>query len=172
MKRKLLLVTCLSCLLWLLQACCTCRSLTSSETETNRDSIQIEYRERTVYVPDTVFWEIPVQTAERTTADSLSHLENDYVMSDARINQDGTLFHSLITKPQTKSVPTQHKVVIRDSIIYKNRYVDREKVVVKKMQLTFFQKMQIWGCRGFLVAVVLLYVIKIFRTHIRRISYK
>ncbi len=167
MKRTLLLIVSLSCLLWLLLILQGCRTVTSSETETKRDSIQIEYRERTVYVPDTVYVEIPVQTAERTTQDSLSHLENDYATSDARINQDGTLYHSLMTKPQVKPIETKQKVTVRDSLVYRDRYIDRETVVVKQKQLTFLEKAQIWGCRGLLLLAVILYIIKRFRTHIR-----
>lgn len=160
-------ITCLLFLLLMSEGCCPCRHLTSSETELQRDSIQIEYRESTVYVPDTVFVDIPVQTAERTTQDTLSHLENDYALSDARINTDGTLYHSLMTKPQTKAVPTKQQVIDRDSIVYRGRYRDRDKVQVIEKKLTWLQKAQIWGCRGLLLFVVMTYTIKLFRTHRR-----
>lgn len=69
-----------------------------------RDSVRTEYIERTVFVPDTVFVEIPLQVAERETRDSVSTLENDYAWSVARITTDGILFHSLYTKPQLRPV--------------------------------------------------------------------
>ena len=61
----------------LLTGCATPRKITSTDSQQQRDSVRIEYRERTVLVPDTVLVEIPAQTAERTTPDSLSHLENE-----------------------------------------------------------------------------------------------
>ncbi len=104
-------------LLMMCGSCCPCKNLTT-ETSTH-DSIRVETNTVTVYVPDTVLIEIPLQTAERTTADSTSHLENDYATSDARINADGTLFHSLNTKPQEKPVEVKKKEVRKDNIVYK-----------------------------------------------------
>lgn len=64
-----------------------------------RDTVTVETIIEKTLTPDTVFVEIPAQNAERTTADSLSFLENDFAMSSARINPDGTLFHTLMSKP-------------------------------------------------------------------------
>lgn len=104
-------------LLMMCGSCCPCKNLTT-ETSTN-DSVWVETNTVTVYVPDTVLIEIPSQTAEHTTADSTSHLENDYATSDARINADGTLFHSLNTKPQEKPVEIKKKEVHENNIVYK-----------------------------------------------------
>lgn len=88
-------------------ACRTTQQSTMPETVTlnNRDSVRVETRTIIEYVRDTVTVEIPAQTAERTTADSLSFLENDFAMTTARINPDGTLFHSLFSKPGNLSIP-------------------------------------------------------------------
>jgi len=58
---------------------------------------------------DTIYIEIPAQSAERTTLDSLSHLETDYAESDARINPDGSLFHDLRNKE------TKHPAAVKNS---------------------------------------------------------
>jgi hypothetical protein len=121
----------------LLTGCATPRKITSTDSQQQRDSVRIEYRERTVLVPDTVLVEIPAQTAERTTPDSLSHLENDYAESMARINQDGSLYHDLKTKPQMKPVKTNKEIQQRDSVrtVYLDRIVKQtitEKVEVEK----------------------------------------
>ena len=79
MKRVLIFIS----LMFLLGGCGTTRRLT--ETTHQQDSVRVEVQTRTEYVKDTVYLEIPAQTAERTTADSTSHLENDYAVSDARI---------------------------------------------------------------------------------------
>lgn len=144
----------------LLGSCCPCRHLT---TTTNRqDSTRIEVRTNTIYVPDTVFIEIPAQTAERTTADSTSHLENDYATSDAKINSDGTLFHDLKTKPQQKPVPTQKQVEQKDSIVYQAKYIDKEVLVEVERKLSWWEKTQIYGFWAVLVIFIIIYRKKIF----------
>ena len=127
----------------LMTACCPCRNVVA-EREV-QDSVRTEYRERTVYVPDTVYLEIPLQSAERTTQDSLSHLENEFAVSEARITGEGLLFHSLETKQQTKPIATEREIVTRDSIVYKDRYITATKTVEVERRLSVFQKVQMWG---------------------------
>lgn len=127
----------------LMTACCPCRNMVTEKV--TQDSVRTEYRERTVYVPDTVFVQIPLQSAERTTKDSLSHLENEFAVSDARITEEGLLFHSLQTKPQTRAIATEREIVTRDSIAYKDRYITATRTVEVERRLTAFQKVQMWG---------------------------
>lgn len=163
----------------LLTACASSRKATTASTDSSaqgRDSVRIEYREKTVFVPDTVFVEIPAQTAERTTPDSLSHLENDFAESNARINQDGSLFHDLKTKPQAKPVPTQKEILYRDSIVYKDRIVKlrvtETKTVEVEKKLTWFQKTQIYGFWALLLLLAIIYRKKLFGAIVRRILKK
>ena len=139
----------------LLGSCCPCRHLTN--TTNRQDSARIEVRTNTIYVPDTVLIEIPAQTAERTTADSTSHLENDYATSDAKINTDGTLYHNLNTKPQTKPVPTDKKIERRDSIVYQAKYIDREITVEVERNLSWWEKTQIYGFWAVIAIMVVTY---------------
>ena len=160
----------------LLTGCAAPRKATSTSNEQQRDSVRIEYRERTVLVPDTVFVEIPAQSAERTTPDSISHLENDFSESTAKINQDGSLYHDLKTKPQTKPVPVQKEVQQRDSVRveYRDRTVTEtvvETVEVEK-KLSLFQKTQIAGFWTLLVFLMIVYRKKIFGAIVRRILKK
>ena len=83
----------------------------------NRDSVRVEVREKTVYIRDTIYIKIPVQLAENTTRDTSSHLETDYAESDARIDPDGTLHHSLRNKSQEKPVPVDVTKTQKDSIV-------------------------------------------------------
>lgn len=78
---------------------------------------------RTEFVTDTVFVDIPAQTAQVVVLDSVSVLENDYATTTARINPNGTLSHTLATKPQ--SVPVEHpaQVIYKDSLVYMNKEV-------------------------------------------------
>ena len=142
----------------LLTACGTPKKLTT----TQQDSTRIEIRETVIYVPDTVFVEIPAQTAERTTQDSTSHLENDYALSDARINPDGSLYHDLKTKPQEKPVPIEKPVERKDSIIYRTQYIDREVTVEVERELSWWEKTQIYGFWGLVIILFIVYRKKIF----------
>lgn len=152
MTKKLFILLAAVSLMW---GCCPCRNLT---TETDRqDSTRVEVRTQTILVPDTVFLEIPAQTAERTTRDSVSHLENEYATSDARINPDGSLFHDLRTKPQKKAIETDKKIEKRDSVVYRNRYLKVNEKVSVPRDLTKFQKCEIFGF-WFLLAIFALVV--------------
>ena len=135
-----------------------------AKTQQQQDSTRVEVRKEIVYVPDTVYLEIPAQTAERTTRDSTSHLENDYATSDARINTDGSLYHDLKTKPQEIPKEVQTPVERNDSIVYK--YKDRtvyETVEVEvERELTWWQKTQMYGFWGLLVIVLILFRKEIF----------
>ena len=125
----------------LMYGCAPCRHLSTNI----KDSVRIEYRTRVEYVPDTVFVEIPQQSEKITTRDTTSHLENDYAQTDARINGDGTLFHSLATKPQKKPVPVERPIEYRDSIVYINKNttvpypVERELTKWEAISIEYFK---------------------------------
>lgn len=124
-------------LILLLTACGTSRKLTTVQS----DSVRVEVVKTVEYIHDTVTVEIPAQIAERTTRDSSSHLENDYAVSDARINGDGTLYHDLRTKPQRKPVPVRVPVVRKDSIVYVDKQVEVPVMVEK--DLTAWQQFRL-----------------------------
>lgn len=170
--RKTIIFLLTACLCLLMTGCRTCRQLTSSETETRHDSTRIEYRERVTFVPDTVYIQIPEQRSELTTADSLSHLENDYAVSDVRLLPNGHLRHTLATKPQQKAVPSTSKVIRQDSIVYRDRWHTKTKTVVSEKKQPWYEKAQIWGFRGLLAAVLIYFTILLIRTHIRQIRGK
>ena len=107
-----------------------------------RDSVRVEERVREVKVTDTLFIEVPRQAAERTTADSSSHLENDYALSDARILADGSLFHSLETKPRTDTLTQELSVQAKDSIVYREKVVPQPVPIEKPMG--WFTQLRLW----------------------------
>ena len=134
-------------ILLIVSGCCTHRRVVEQNTTAiqQKDSADIEVKVEKVieYHTDTVFVEIPAQTAERTTVDSTSHLENDFALSDARINLDGTLYHDLRTKPQKKAaevnIPTIRNDSVRTEYKTKIKYVTlTEKKEVEK-ELTWWQ---------------------------------
>ena len=138
----------------LFTSCSTCRHIAASQ-EQRQDSTHTEVVTKTYFVTDTVFLEIPAQAAERTTADSVSQLENDYATSEARINPDGTLYHNLKTKPQDIPKEVQTPVQQKDSIVYRYKYRNIVKTVEVERELTWWQKTQIYG---FWVAIAALIV--------------
>lgn len=138
----------------LIGGCSPGKHLTKTQQQ-QQDSTRVEVRKEIVYVPDTVYLEIPAQTAERTTRDSTSHLENDYATSNARINPDGSLYHDLNTKPQEIPKEVQTPVERNDSIVYKYKYrtVYETVEVEVERELTWWQRTQMYG---FWVALIII----------------
>ena len=82
---------------------CSCKTARTEEKTDTRDSVRIEYKEKIVKVPVTVYVEVPVEVKERFSNDSTSHLETSFAVSDASMVWiDGVAFlrHSLANKPQ------------------------------------------------------------------------
>ena len=82
---------------------CGCKTVRTEEKTDTRDSVRIEYKEKIVKVPVTVYVEVPVEVKERFSNDSTSHLETSFAVSDASMVWiDGVAFlrHSLANKPQ------------------------------------------------------------------------
>lgn len=128
----------------------SCRTGQQIVVVEGKDSIRIEERIREIKITDTLFIAVPPQSAERTTADSTSHLENDYAVSDACIMADGTLYHSLETKARTDTITQELSVQARDTIIYREKVIP--KVVTVEKGLSDWQKIQI---RGFWIFLIL-----------------
>lgn len=65
----------------------------------DNDSIRVETVIKTIYVPVTAEFEIPQQSASNVTTADSSHVETDIAESDAWLNPDGTLGHTINNKP-------------------------------------------------------------------------
>lgn len=148
MKNILLIV-----ILIILGGCASSRLKEKSESV---DSVQVRVEKRVEYVPYTVYVEIPKQTSERVTPDSVSFLENDYATSEARVDSAGNLFHNLKTKPQKKRADIKAPVFTKDSIVYKTKYLKETKIQEVPHELSWFEKTQIYGFRCFLLLAILL----------------
>lgn len=131
----------------LFSSCRTSRQVVVVEA---RDSVRVEERIREIKVTDTLFVEVPGQKESTTVRDSVSHLENDYAVSDARITADGSLYHSLETKARTDTITQELSVQARDTIIYREKVIP--KVVTVEKGLSDWQKIQI---RGFWIFLIL-----------------
>ena len=127
--KKLLFISMICTIPFALTACKT----QSKAIQQEKQETWIETRYERIFIHDTSYVEIPMQTAEKTVKDSLSHLENDYAISDARINADGSLFHNLQTKPQKRPVPTNRIVERKDSVVYVDKEVKVPVMVEKEL---------------------------------------
>lgn len=141
------------CLL-VLTSCATCKHQTTS---TNiRDSLLIKIRYHTIFIDDTILVRLPAERTEQTVRQDSSHLETSAAVSDARINPDGSLTHSLENKHDDQKIPTKRPIEYRDSIVYRDREVEVEKIVPVERELTWWQQTQI---RGFWVAIIIILVL-------------
>lgn len=137
-------------------------------TQTNiSDSTRVEIRYYEVHLRDTLFITLPSQSVERETSDTSSHLETQYASSDARINQDGTLFHSLESKDTPFPVPTEYKVIYKDSIVYRDNTGLLTNTEYVQRELSEWQK---WQMRSFwiLLSVILAALVYRFRHKFRK----
>lgn len=141
--------------LLLFSSCRTGRQVVVVEA---RDSVRVEERVREIKVTDTLFVEVPMQKESTTVRDSMSHLENDYAISDARIMIDGSLYHSLETKPRIDTLTQELYVQVRDTTIYREKAIPQ--IVTVEKGLSDWQKIQI---RGFWIFLILTSVYIIIR---------
>lgn len=87
---------------------------------------KIEYRDKPVYVRDTVYIQVPAEEKETTTKRDSSHLETSVAISDAWIDDNG-LNHNLRNKK------TQLKTV-RDTVYINQTITEyKEKEVLKEV---------------------------------------
>lgn len=134
-----------------------------------RDTVTIETLIEKTLTPNTVFIEIPAQTAERTTPDSTSHLENEFAISDAGINPDGTLFHDLKTKPGKKPIevmtPTTNKTTNAERIREIEKPIPIPTPVYVERKLTWWEQTCI-KCMPYLLGLLIVTIGFIFRNPI------
>lgn len=124
---------------------CGARRHTSKQVEVSKDSVRIEVRERTEWRRDTVYVEVPKQTAQSVLKDSTSRLETDWAISEAHVSSDGILSHRLETKSGTRGIETSVPTKIRDSVVYRDREIVKTNIQEVARPLTPWQKKQIAG---------------------------
>ncbi len=83
-----------------------------------------------------------------------SHLETSFAVSEARINSDGSLYHSLENKPQDKPIPFEKPITTINNDTYHGK--TETNIVEVERKLTWWQQTQI---RGFWVAIIVIFVL-------------
>lgn len=120
-------------ILLLLVSCGPVRYLPSETIKTVRDSIYVEK-------VDTQYVDLIKEVYVNKTTDTSSHLESMYSVSDAIIDTNGLLTHTLSNKEV--KIPVQvvntETIVYRDSVVYKEIPVEIEKEVVKAPKSYWF----------------------------------
>jgi hypothetical protein len=135
-------------LLFLSVACGTIKQVTPREQNT------VEIRTETVYVPDTVYIELPRIVEKVQTLDTTSVLENKYAKSAASVSA-GVLTHNLEVKPVREPAIVQKQIVYKDSIIVKE--VDIDHYIEVPAELTPWQSFKIkLGGYAFAMIVILI----------------
>lgn len=154
--RKLIIIVFIAILL---TSCGSSRhAATSIETH---DSTKVEVRTERIEHIDTVYVELPRQVERIVTQDTTSRLENDYAVSEARV-EAGMLHHTLETKAAKIPIPVKSTIEKKDSITTNSKAeVEKEKVYIEK-ELTAWQRFRL---RGFwiLAAVIGGYIVWKFR---------
>lgn len=143
-----------------------CRTARKTQTPLPYVPIETSTDTKVIHVEsiDTVFITPPAQTAERTTAEKESHLETDYAESDARINEDGTLTHTLKNKTQPKPVPVKNGT----DIVYVDKITEKPIAVEVERELTWWERARMksfWWLSG-LAAILTAYI---FRKPLQRL---
>lgn len=162
--RKLIIIVFIAILL---TSCGSSRhAATSIETH---DSTKVEVRTERIEHIDTVYVELPRQVERIVTQDTTSRLENDYAVSEARV-EAGMLHHTLETKAAKIPIPVKSTIEKKDSITTNSKAeVEKEKVYIEK-ELTAWQRFRL---RGFwiLAAVIGGYIVwKFRRPHFRALT--
>lgn len=115
----------------MLVGCCPCRQLAT----TSQDSVRVEVVERIEWRETVV--PLPQEREKVTIRGDSSFLQNSVAASEAIIRPDGSLYHSLFSKPSLNiTLPTPRK----DSIITRQSY--REVVVEVDAPDTRWERMQ------------------------------
>ena len=137
-------------LLFLSVACSVTRQVTPREQTT------VEVRTNTVYVPDTVYVQLPAVSQSVETLDTISVLENKYAKSVASVSS-GVIAHSLEVKPVKEPVAIQKEIVYRDSVVLQQ--VDVDHYIEVPAELSAWQKFKIkLGGYAFALIIILIVV--------------
>lgn len=145
--RKLIIIVFIASLL---TSCGSSRHATTS-IETH-DSTKVEVRTERIEHIDTVYIELPRQVERIVTQDTTSRLENDYAVSEARV-EAGMLHHTLETKAAKVPVPAKATIEKMYGITTVSKAkVEKEKVYIEK-ELTAWQRFRLRGFWALLAAI-------------------
>lgn len=147
-------------LLFLSVACSVTRQVTPREQTT------VEVRTNTVYVPDTVYVQLPAVSQSVETLDTVSILENKYAVSEASVSGN-VLKHSLEVKPVNEPVAIKKEIVYKDSVIVKEIDVDHYIEVPAKLTAWQSFKIKLGGYAFALIVILIVCAAIYFVSHLK-----
>ena len=115
-------------------ACSTMKQVTPREQTT------VEVRTNTVFVPETVYIEIPRIVEKVQTLDTISVIDTKYAVSEAQVS-NGVLAHSLEIKPVREPAIVQKEIVYRDSVVLQQMDVDH--YIEVPAELSWWQQLKL-----------------------------
>ena len=147
-------------LLFLSVACSVTRQVTPREQTT------VEVRTNTVYVPDTVYVQLPAVSQSVETLDTVSVLENRFSVSEASVSGN-VLKHSLEVKPINEPVAIKKEIVYRDSLVLQQVNVDH--YIEVPVELTPWQsfKIKLGGYAFTLIVILIVCAAIYFVSHLK-----
>ena len=104
--------------MFLMMGCSICHRVQYVPVESRVDSVIIE---KIVERVDSVYFPVPSESSEVVREDS-SHLETSVAISDAKIDSNGVLHHTL----KNKDTSLKKEIVYKDKIIEKKVEVEKE----------------------------------------------
>ena len=122
--------------------------------------IRVEYRDSLIYVKDTIFVTPPVEEKENKTLQDSSHLETSIAVSDAWIDEDNNLNHTLKNKTDTVFKYVYDTVVVSKIV---KEYVDRPVIVEVEVPVKYIPKAYKYSM-WFSLSILAFFLIKIFLT--------
>ncbi len=137
----------------------------------NSDSVRVETIINTIYVPTPVTLDIPRQSQTSVTAADSSHVETDLAESDAWINEDGTLGHSITNKPGKLQgevyVPQTTTQNIKEAVKEKEIPVPQPYPVEVEREFTIMEQIKL-AAFWYLVGAVIVSIGLLFRRPLMR----
>ena len=107
---------------------------------TPREQTTVEVRTNTVFVPETVYIEIPRIVEKVQTLDTISVIDTKYAVSEAQVS-NGVLAHSLEIKPVREPAIVQKEIVYRDSVVLQQMDVDH--YIEVPAELSWWQQLKL-----------------------------
>ena len=134
---------------------CSCTKTVYVPTQTKIETI---IKDSLIYIKDTIYITPPVEEKEvKTTADS-SHLETSLAISDAWIDKDGDLNHTLKNKTDTVYRYVYDTVVVTQ---IEKEYIEKPVIQEVKVDVPYIPKW-CWLCVVFTVGVIIYIIVKIW----------
>ena len=147
-------------LLFLSVACSVTRQVTPREQTT------VEIRTETVYVPDTVYVQLPAVSQSVETLDTISVLENKFAVSEASVSGN-VLKHYLEVKSVKEPVAIKKEIVYRDSVVLQQVDVDHYIEVPAKLTAWQSFKIKLGGYAFALIIILIVCAAIYFVSHLK-----